>query len=158
MPLKPIKRKTTKKKVPDFSMQVTSWIGTPISIVVHTIFFLLCFFLVFIGIEADRVMLILTTIVSLEAIYLSILIQMTVNRSMQSLRAVEEDIDEIQEDVEELVEDVGEIQEDVEELTEELEGEHRGGEVKKENAFEKVLGGITDPFGSKKRAQVKKGK
>ena len=38
----------------------------------------------------------LTTAVSLEAIYLSIFIQMTVNRNTQSLEEVEEDIEGIQ--------------------------------------------------------------
>jgi len=59
-------------------------------------------------------LLILTTIVSLEAIYLSIFIQMSVNRQAKRLREVSEDIVEIQEDVEEIQEDVEEIQEDVE--------------------------------------------
>jgi low affinity Fe/Cu permease len=115
------KRKQPKKrkKKEALSYRVTSWIGTPASLAVHTLFFATCIGLVFLGFEADQVMLVLTTIVSLEAIYLSILIQMSVNRSMESLREVEEDIEEIQEDVEELTEDIGEIQEDVEELTEE---------------------------------------
>jgi low affinity Fe/Cu permease len=158
MPTKPTKRKSSKKKTPDLSEQVTSWIGTPASLVVHTIFFLLCFFLVFIGIEADRVMLILTTIVSLEAIYLAIFIQMTVNRSVQSLKEVEENIDEIQEDVEELAEDIGEIQEDVEELAEELEEEHGGGEKKKINPLVKALEVIPVPFGPQRTKRGNKEK
>lgn len=46
-------------------------------------------------------MLILTTAVSLEAIYLAIFIQMTVNRTSESLEEVEEDIEDLQEDIEE---------------------------------------------------------
>lgn len=64
----------------------------------------------------DKVLLILTTAVSLEAIYLSIFIQMTVNRTTKSLAGVEKDIDNIQEDVEDLGEDVEDIQEDVDSL------------------------------------------
>jgi chromosome segregation ATPase len=66
-------------------------------------------------------LLVLTTVVSLEAIYLAIFIQMTVNRHTESLREVEADVDEIQEDIGEIQEDVDEIQEDVDELQEDLE-------------------------------------
>jgi hypothetical protein len=41
------------------------------------------------------VLLVLTTLVSLEAIYLSIFIQMAVNRTAQSIKEVEEDFEEI---------------------------------------------------------------
>ena len=57
----------------------------------------------------DDVLLILTTAVSLEAIYLAIFIQMTVNRNTAALEAVEDDIEEIAEDVEEVQKDVDEI-------------------------------------------------
>jgi peptidoglycan hydrolase CwlO-like protein len=66
-------------------------------------------------------LLVLTTALSLEAIYLAIFIQMTVNANTASLREVEEDIDEIQEDVEELGEDLDEIQEDIGEIQEDVE-------------------------------------
>lgn len=54
-------------------------------------------------------MLFLTTIVSLEAIYLAIFIQMTVNRNTEELQEVGQDIDEIQEDIDEIQEDVDDI-------------------------------------------------
>ena len=66
----------------------------------------------------DRMLLILTTLVSLEAIYLSIFIQMTINYTSASLEVVEASIDEIQEDIDEIQEDVDEIQEDVDEIQE----------------------------------------
>lgn len=68
-------------------------------------------------------MLVLTTIVSLEAIYLSIFIQMSVNRQARRLREVSRDIEEISEDVEGIQKDVEEIQEDVEEIQEDEEEE-----------------------------------
>lgn len=68
----------------------------------------------------EIMLLVLTTLVSLEAIYLAIFIQITVNRHTQSLKEVEEDIEEIQEDVEELGEDVEDIQEDIEEIAEDI--------------------------------------
>lgn len=68
----------------------------------------------------DRMLLVLTTVVSLEAIYLAIFIQMSLNRTRESLAEVEQDIDEIQEDVDEIQHDVDEIQEDVGEIQEEI--------------------------------------
>jgi uncharacterized protein YoxC len=100
------------------SQKLTHWIGTTQSILVHTTFFLGIFILIIFGVAMDKVLLILTTAVSLEAIYLSIFIQMTVNRTTQSLAGVEKDIDDIQEDVEDLGEDVEDIQEDVKGISE----------------------------------------
>lgn len=102
--------------------RITSWTGSVPSLIVHTLVFLGAFALGAFQIASwELVLLVLTTIVSLEAIYLAILIQMTVNRNTAQLREVEHDIDEIQEDVEELGEDMGEIQEDVEDIQEDLE-------------------------------------
>lgn len=97
------------------SFKLTSWVGTPKSIIAHSIFFIVIFSLRWVGLTLDQILLILTTAVSLEAIYLAIFIQMTVNRNTQSLEAVEDDIEDIQEDVEELGEDVEDISEDIEE-------------------------------------------
>ncbi len=99
----------------------TKWIGSKSSVVVHTIFFLATFSLVFLGYNADTVLLVLTTVVSLEAIYLSIFIQMTVNQNTESLEEVEEDIEDIVEEVEEISEDIDEIQQDVDEIQEDVE-------------------------------------
>ncbi len=69
----------------------------------------------------DMVLLIVTTVVSLEAIYLAIFIQMTVNRQAKELHDVSEDVEEIQEEVEEISKDVEEISEDVEDIQEDVE-------------------------------------
>lgn len=98
------------------SIKATDWIGSPQSLLFHTIFFVVVFLLGLLGFDWDRLLLILTTAVSLEAIYLAIFIQMAVNRNTQSLVEVEHDIDEIQEDVDEIQEDIDEIQEDVDEI------------------------------------------
>ncbi len=87
------------------STRLTNWIGTPSSVVAHTIVFAVCFILPFLGVGLDKVLLILTTAVSLEAIYLAIFIQMTVNRNTKSLEEVEEDIEDIQEDLDDIQED-----------------------------------------------------
>ncbi len=88
---------------------------------VHTAFFVVAFALPLFGIGFDRVLLVLTTIVSLEAIYLSIFIQMSVNKNTQDIEVIQEDVEEIQEDVDEIQKDVDEIQEDVDEIQEDIE-------------------------------------
>ena len=92
----------------------TSWLGSTTSIVVHTIVFIAAFAFVLFGVPLDTVLLTLTTVVSLEAIYLALFIQMSVNKNTKSLADVEEDIEEIAEDVEGIEKDIDEIQEDVE--------------------------------------------
>src|SRR6185503_19038880 len=88
-----------RKKFEHFSRKLTQWIGSPQSIAVHTVFFIGIFSLRFWGVASSDILLILTTIVSLEAIYLSIFIQMTVNKHAEELEEVSEDIEEIQKDV-----------------------------------------------------------
>jgi uncharacterized protein YoxC len=105
------------------SIQSTRWIGSTQSLATHTVLFISCFILILLGFNADKIMLVLTTIVSLEAIYLSIFIQMSVNRQARRLREVSRDIEEISEDVEGIQKDVEEIQEDVEEISEDEEEE-----------------------------------
>ncbi len=102
------------------ALRFTKWVGSPASIVVHTIFFGLCFIMVLLGIDLDKVLLMLTTAVSLEAIYLAIFIQMAINNQTQSIQEVEKDIDEIQEDVDEIQGDIDEIQVDVDEIQEDV--------------------------------------
>ena len=98
------------KKFEDFSKKLTHWIGSAQSLLVHTLFFIGMLTLRFFNFSSEDVLLILTTVVSLEAIYLSIFIQMTVNKQSIELEEVSDDIEEIQEDVEEIQEDVEEIQ------------------------------------------------
>lgn len=101
------------------ALKFTRWVGSFPSLAVHTALFVGFFVLGFLGFNWSDLLLILTTAVSLEAIYLAIFIQMTVNRNTESLAEVEEDIDEIQEDIDEIQEDVDEIQEDMGEIAEE---------------------------------------
>lgn len=105
------------------ALSVTRWVGSTWSLIIHTILFIGAFVLIFLGEEVDRVLLVLTTIVSLEAIYLSIFIQMSVNHQAKILASVGQDIDEISQDVEDIAEDVEDIQEDVEDLTDDVDSE-----------------------------------
>ena len=110
----------TPKQIQKTALTITRWIGSPSSLIVHTLVFIASFVAVDLGIIAwSEMLLFLTTIVSLEAIYLSIFIQMTINYTTEELQDVGEDIDEIQKDIDELQEDVEDITEDFEEMTEE---------------------------------------
>jgi methyl-accepting chemotaxis protein len=102
--------------------RIVASIGSTASLIAHTCVFALFFVIALLGIIGwELMLLILTTVVSLEAIYLALFIQITVNRHTQSLKDVEEDIDEISEDLEELGEDMEDIQEDLEEISEDIE-------------------------------------
>jgi methyl-accepting chemotaxis protein len=115
------------------ALRITRAVGSPASIIIHTILFAGSFLAVtFDFIDFDRTLLILTTIVSLEAIYLAIFIQMTINYQSQTIAEVSEDVEEIQEDVGEIQEDVEELQEDVEEISEDVE------EMSEEEEFEEA--------------------
>jgi hypothetical protein len=117
--------------------RIVSSIGSVPSLIIHSLIFAGFFVIAALGLVSFEIMLlVLTTLVSLEAIYLAIFIQITVNRHTKSLLEVEEDLDEIQEDVEELGEDVEDIQEDIEEIQEDFEelgedGQHLVREPKK---------------------------
>ncbi len=105
-----------------FVSRATAWVGSVQSLVLHSLIFIGVFLLGAFNVASwDFLLLVLTTIVSLEAIYLAIFIQYTVNRQAESLREVEEDIEEIQEDVEDITEDMEDIQEDIEEIQEDVE-------------------------------------
>ncbi|MBI2597501.1 DUF1003 domain-containing protein [Candidatus Daviesbacteria bacterium] len=83
------------------SVKMTDWVGTPWSLIIHTLLFAGIFSLSHFGLTTNYILLVLTTTVSLEAIYLSIFIQMSVNRATESLEEVEEDIEDIQEEADE---------------------------------------------------------
>lgn len=108
-------------RLESIALHVTRGIGSIWSVIIHTILFGGAFALVLLGQDLDRVLLVLTTIVSLEAIYLSIFIQMSVNHQAQVIAGVEKDIDEIAEDVEDIQEAHEEIQEDIEEIQKDVE-------------------------------------
>ena len=91
-----MKNPKSKKTLAGGADKATRWIGSISSLIFHTI-------------------------VSLEAIYLAIFIQMSVNKNTADIEEIQEDVDEIQEDVEEIQEDVAEIEKDVDEIQEDVE-------------------------------------
>jgi septal ring factor EnvC (AmiA/AmiB activator) len=110
----------TTKKYNSVATAMTKWIGSVPSLFVHTFLFVAAFASVPLGAPLESVLLVLTTVVSLEAIYLAIFIQMAINQASQSLEEVEKDVDEIQKDIDEIEKDVDEIQEDVDEIQEDV--------------------------------------
>jgi low affinity Fe/Cu permease len=95
---------------------ITKWIGSVTSVVLHTILFVVSFLLPYFGvITFDRMLSVVTNIVSLEAIYLSIFIQMSINLNNENIETLQEDIGEISENIEEILDD-----EEEDELIEEL--------------------------------------
>ncbi len=126
--MKELYKKST-DQLENIAIKATRWIGSTSSLLVHTALFIISFVLYFYGVAIDKILLVVTTLVSLEAIYLSIFIQMSVNRQAKHLSEVSQDIEDIQENVEEIQEDVegiekdvDEIQQDVEEIQEDVEG------------------------------------
>lgn len=115
-----ISKKKAKKKVgtriqlESLATRATRSLGSIESLGVHTALFFICFASVLFGASFDRVLLVLTTVLSLEAIYLAIFIQMSVNQNTLQLREVERDIEDLSEDIEEISDDLEEISEDIE--------------------------------------------
>jgi len=117
------------------------WIGSPASLGLHTIIFIAFFAVSLLQLISWGLMFaILTNVVSLEAIYLAIFIQMSVNRQGASLKVVEEDVGDIQEDIEELGENVEELGENVEDLKEDVEDIQEDiGEIDKDDDDDEAL-------------------
>lgn len=113
-------QKNTQKKplIERVALEAPRYVGSPLSLILHSVFFVGIFMLQWIGFGFDQIMLILTTVVSLEAIYLSIFIQMTVNHQAHKLAQVSEDVEDISEDVEDISEDVDEISKDIDDIHE----------------------------------------
>jgi len=156
-------KKRSLDSIEKMALRTTRFIGSTESLLIHTILFITSFLLYFFGIPFEEILLVVTTIVSLEAIYLSIFIQMSVNRQYRKLHAVARDVEDIQEDVDEIQKDVDEIQEDVEgiekdvdeiqkdvdEIQEDVEDIQEEDEIEEqeEKKDEEVLGRIEDTLG-----------
>jgi len=117
-------REERKVKLEKIADKATKWIGSISSLIIHSIFFITAFALPVMGvISFEKMLLVLTTVVSLEAIYLAIFIQMSVNKNSQDIEIIQEDVGEIQEDIEDIEEDIDEIQKDVDEIQEDIESD-----------------------------------
>jgi len=103
------------KSIDHFSDVITDSLGSTYSVVIHTFIFAGFFLLRLAGIATDEILLILTTIVSLEAIYLSTFIQRAVNKQTQRLEyAIDKIVQNVCDNLEQpLDEVVGEIRKTV---------------------------------------------
>lgn len=111
-------------KLEKIADKATKWIGSISSLVIHSVLFIVAFAMPAFGmVSFEKMLLVLTTVVSLEAIYLAIFIQMSVNKNSQDIEIIQEDVGEIQEDIEDIEEDIDEIQKDVDEIQEDIESE-----------------------------------
>jgi uncharacterized protein YlxW (UPF0749 family) len=126
------KSKRLQERLDDIVLQSTRSIGSPLSLLVHTCFFVGIFALLFLGFNLEQVLLLLTTAVSLEAIYLALFIQMSVNRQATMLQEVSEDVEEISQDIDEIQEEVEDLAEEVEEISEDIEEDDREDELERQ--------------------------
>ncbi len=141
----PTEQRPHESRLERLALDAPKRVGSPESLLFHTIFFVGIFSLEWFGVPFERILLVLTTVVSLEAIYLAIFIQMTVNRQAAQIEEVSEDVEELSENVEDISEDVEEIskdidtiQEDVKEISEDVEEisedvEELGEEIEKDD-------------------------
>jgi low affinity Fe/Cu permease len=82
---------------------VTRWIGSPQSVIIHSVFFAaMLMWCALDSLHRDHILLVLTTVVSLEAIYQMLFLQMTVNQQGRELFEVKSAMDEVCETVEEM--------------------------------------------------------
>jgi len=103
-------------KINKISDRAIKWIGSISSLRIHTALFTATFLLPILEITPfDQTLLVLTTIVSLEAIYLSIFIQMSVNRSSHVIEIIQEDVEDINENIDEMMEEEEENEEELKE-------------------------------------------
>lgn len=119
-----------------FANALPVWMGSTTSLILHSLFFIGFFLLLIFGVELDTVLLALTTLISIEAIYLALFIQRSVNQNTITLEEVEEEIDEISEEVEDIGEDLDELEEDLDliqkhDLAEDAEDAEREAELTK---------------------------
>lgn len=106
---------TQDEKIETLALTASNAFGSVWSVLVHTVVFVGAFIFIATGADLAKVLLVLTTFVSLEAIYLSIFIKMSSNKQAKTLERVEKDMDAIVDNVEEMKKDVEEIRVDVDE-------------------------------------------
>jgi hypothetical protein len=95
--------------------KLITWVGTTHSLILHSVFFIIMMCLPFFGVDSSLSLLILTTVVSLEAIYLNIFIQMGVNRHADAQEKTTKVLSTVQETIEDVQETVEDVQESIDE-------------------------------------------
>lgn len=82
------------------SFKLAKWIGSPISLILHTVIFGGFFIFRYLGFVTNSVLLVLTAAVCLEAIYLVINVSMIIRNNTRSLLEVQEKITQMQQEEE----------------------------------------------------------
>jgi methyl-accepting chemotaxis protein len=101
--------------------KITTWVGSTVSLVVHTAIFAASFSSHWLfGWPFEQILLLVTTIVSLEAIYISIFIQRAVNQQSVRLQEVETTLDEVEESIEDVEESLDEVEKSLDEVEESI--------------------------------------
>lgn len=85
IPTPPLPHPPKKWSLNKLADRITLSLGSTESLLVHTAVFIVAFAFVYAGFAIDSILLILTTIVSLEAIYLAIFIQRTANKQTERM-------------------------------------------------------------------------
>lgn len=88
-------KKSHYEKLEEIAESAAIWIGSLASLFAHTVLFILMFALHFFGVSINNILLIATTIVSFEAIYLNIFVQMTVNKHSKHLKKHNEHLEHL---------------------------------------------------------------
>lgn len=84
------------------SFKLAKWIGSPLSLYLHTLVFGGFFILRYLGFVNNTILIFLTSAVCLEAIYLVIFIQMIVKNNTQNLSLVQSSVEEIKQEEKEV--------------------------------------------------------
>lgn len=93
------------------SYSITRWIGSIPCLIFHLLLFIISYSLIpLFGFE--KILLVTTTLLSWEAIFIGIFIQMAVNRQDAKLRAHGEKLEDIEENVDDILEDTEELTEE----------------------------------------------
>jgi methyl-accepting chemotaxis protein len=109
------------KYIVDFIINVPTRLGTIQSVLFHTIFFIAFYTAAAVFSEqSDHIISLFTNILSIEAIYLSIFIQLSVNRNNDNVEQIREDVSEISENIDDIAEDVDELNENVDDIAEDV--------------------------------------
>ena len=83
---------TTPEKI---TFNLANTIGTPLSLIIHTIFLLGIFTLRYLGVAIDQLILITVAAISMEAIYLTIYTQARLKKNADSLNLIRSEMDQI---------------------------------------------------------------
>lgn len=91
-----------KSNLENLANKASEWVGSVPSMIIHTLIFVAAFLTILFGVPFATVLLWVTTIVSLEAIYLSIFVQFSVNQQKKQITEHGENIDDLHEKIDSL--------------------------------------------------------